>query len=113
MKAAKRFFSVQSNIKSNPIIEMPDQFKIMLNTDQFAFITYQKLSDDVYDLLHSSIPEQFQGKGLGGILGQVWNQQMLLYKNVLFKQFILAYFWSLSGTKQTIYINMWVSTTGL
>lgn len=71
MNTAARFFSVQSNIKSNPIIEKPTQFEIRLNNDQFAIVQYKKINDNVYDLLHSSIPEHFQGKGLGSILGQV------------------------------------------
>lgn len=71
MRLATRFFSAQSNIKSNVIIETPDEFKIPLNTDHFAIVTYEVLDDNVYDLLHSSIPEQFQGKGLGNILAFV------------------------------------------
>lgn len=71
MRAATRFFSVQTNIKANPIIEMSGQFKIQLSTDHFALVTYQKV-DNVYDLIHSSIPEQFKGKGLGSILAQVY-----------------------------------------
>lgn len=71
MRVATRFFSVQSYIKSNPIIEMTDQFRILLNTDDFACVTYKRLDDNTYDLLHSSIPEQYKGKGLGKILAQV------------------------------------------
>lgn len=71
MRSATRFFSAQSNIKSNLIIETPEQFKIPLNTDQFAFVTYKVLDNNVYDLVHSSIPEQFKGKGLGSILASV------------------------------------------
>lgn len=71
MRLSTRFFSAQSNIKSNFIIETPNQFKIPLNTDQFAFVTYKVLDNNVYDLLHSSIPEQFKGRGMGNILANV------------------------------------------
>lgn len=71
MKVATRFLSIRSNATTNPIIETADQFKIQLNSDKFGFIIYKKIGDNDYDLLHSSIPEEFQGKGLGSILGKV------------------------------------------
>lgn len=70
MRAATRFYSVQANLQKNPIIETAQEFKIPLNTDLFAFVTYET-SDNVYNLVHSSVPEQLKGKGLGTILAQV------------------------------------------
>lgn len=73
MRASTRILSqraLHGHISNNPIRETSQQFKIELNTNSFGIVTYEK-QDDIYDLVHSSIPEEYQGKGLGNLLATV------------------------------------------
>ncbi|XP_018576923.1 protein NATD1-like [Anoplophora glabripennis] len=66
-----RLFSVQSKLKTNPIENNfeKEELKIKIN-DAFATVTYKKMDNNTYDLLHTSIPEIYQGQGLGSILAE-------------------------------------------
>lgn len=73
MRSSARIVSqraLHGNILSNPIRESASQFKIELNANSFGTVTYEK-DNGIYDLVHSSIPEDYQGKGLGNVLATV------------------------------------------
>ncbi|KAJ8937364.1 hypothetical protein NQ314_011910 [Rhamnusium bicolor] len=78
MKPCTRFNSVQTNLKINPIEDnsLGKQFVIKLDGERSATINYEKLSDNTYDLVHSSIPEEYQGLGLGRILAELYNHML-------------------------------------
>ncbi|KAJ8929564.1 hypothetical protein NQ314_017728 [Rhamnusium bicolor] len=71
MKAFSRFYSFRANLQTNPVVEsvVTKEFKIKINGD-FATIDYNKIDDNTYDLVHSNIPKEFHGQGLGSILAQ-------------------------------------------
>lgn len=73
MKSFTRLFSVQSMLKTNPIENnlAAKELKIKIN-DNFAKVTYKNIDDNTYELVHTTIPEIYQGQGLGSILAKVF-----------------------------------------
>lgn len=49
--------------------EAERRFEIVLE-DGTAFIKYVKRGGEVYNLYHTEVPEQFAGKGVGGVLAK-------------------------------------------
>ncbi|KAG5885605.1 hypothetical protein JTB14_024786 [Gonioctena quinquepunctata] len=72
MRAATRFYSVQSNLRTNPVQDFvhAKSLQILLNGDEIASVDYEILNSNLYDLTHTSIPEKYQGQGLGTILAE-------------------------------------------
>lgn len=65
--------ALHNALKVNPIKDnFVDTFEIALN-ESTAKVNYEKCNDGSCDLIitHTHIPEQYQGQGLGHILGQV------------------------------------------
>lgn len=73
MKPCTRFNLIHSNIKENPVEQnlLTKEFTIKLDENCVASVKYEIVDNDIYDLVHSSIPEQCQGLGLGHILAEV------------------------------------------
>lgn len=69
-----------TRMMSNTIRNLVRNGKLQDNTDEHVFtininehnaeVQYLK-QGDVYDLIHTSIPDQYQGQGLGNILAEV------------------------------------------
>ncbi|KAJ8941158.1 hypothetical protein NQ318_004279 [Aromia moschata] len=72
MKPRTRFSLIRSNLETSPLIEnlIKKQFQIKLDDERNATVNYRKLNDNTYDLVHSSIPEEYQGMGLGHTLAK-------------------------------------------
>ncbi|KAK9880976.1 hypothetical protein WA026_014328 [Henosepilachna vigintioctopunctata] len=60
---------VINNLKNGNICNTGSSFKIKLNESQYAEVLYEK-KGHIYDLQHTSIPEDYQGKGLGSIVAE-------------------------------------------
>lgn len=73
MKPCTRFHLIQNNIKENPVEHnsLSREFTIKLDETRVALVEYEVVDNDVFDLVHSSIPEEYQGLGLGHILAEV------------------------------------------
>lgn len=73
MKTFTRLLSVQSMLKTNPIENnlTAKELKIKIN-DGFATVSYKNIDHDTYELVHTTIPEIYQGQGLGSILAEVF-----------------------------------------
>lgn len=73
MRNFARLFSVHSKLKTNPIENnsTTEELKIKLNNN-FATVVYKKIDNNTYDLMHTSIPDIYQGQGLGSIFAEVF-----------------------------------------
>ncbi|XP_056641387.1 uncharacterized protein LOC130895755 [Diorhabda carinulata] len=66
MKGIRNLSAIKSKLISNSIedVRVEKVLKISLNGD-YATLQYEKIGDNTYDLIHTNIPEQYQGYGLG------------------------------------------------
>lgn len=72
MRLFRGFMSqAKYNLKYLPVVEKFNQLTIELNSDTVAAISYVKVNDQTYDLVHTLIPEQLQGQGLGHLFAEV------------------------------------------
>ena len=44
------------------------RFEMSLGEGKMAFIQYARVSEGVVELMHTEVPEEFEGKGIGGAL---------------------------------------------
>nr|CAH7756015.1 unnamed protein product [Callosobruchus chinensis] len=68
-----RFHSIKSSIINSAIIDCNPKriFKIPLDSSEnYATVAYEQIDDNTYNLVHTTIPDELQGKGLGTILAQ-------------------------------------------
>lgn len=63
--------NVRHNLKTKPIIVGTNELTIELDSSTVATVSFVKLDHQTYDLVHTLIPEQLQGQGLGHIFAQV------------------------------------------
>lgn len=76
--------NVRHNLKTKPIIVGTNELTIELDSSTVATVSFVKLDHQTYDLVHTLIPEQLQGQGLGHIFAQrIFDH--LLEKNVRLK----------------------------
>ncbi|KAH1012683.1 hypothetical protein HUJ05_011792 [Dendroctonus ponderosae] len=61
---------IKCNLKNAPILESANELTIQLNSNSVATISYVKVDEKVYDLVHTLIPEQLQGQGLGHLFAE-------------------------------------------
>ncbi|CAH1991872.1 unnamed protein product [Acanthoscelides obtectus] len=70
---SNRFLSMKSNLINSSIINCSSKmmFKVPLDSsDNVATIRYEQIDENTFDLVHTDIPEELQGKGLGTILAE-------------------------------------------
>ncbi|VEN63891.1 unnamed protein product [Callosobruchus maculatus] len=68
-----RFYTIRSNIINSAIIDCASKriFKVRLDgSENYATVGYEQIDDNTYNLVHTNIPEELQGRGLGTILAQ-------------------------------------------
>lgn len=63
--------NVRYNLKTKPIIVGTNELSIELDSSTVATVSFVKVDHQTYDLVHTLIPEQLQGQGLGHIFAQV------------------------------------------
>ncbi|XP_060526990.1 tRNA-dihydrouridine(20a/20b) synthase [NAD(P)+]-like [Cylas formicarius] len=62
--------NAKHNLKNNPVQETSKQLAIEINSNVFATISFEKVDENTYDLVHTTIPEELRGRGLGHIFAE-------------------------------------------
>lgn len=62
--------SVKFNLKHQPVLESTNELSIQLDNSTLATISFVKVDENTYDLVHTLIPEQLQGQGLGQLFAE-------------------------------------------
>ncbi|CAG9772404.1 unnamed protein product [Ceutorhynchus assimilis] len=57
--------AIKRNLQTNPIVETNSQLTIQLEKGAEAYVAFEKVDENTYNLVHTEIPEQYQGQGLG------------------------------------------------
>ncbi|XP_050506012.1 protein NATD1-like [Diabrotica virgifera virgifera] len=85
MKGIRNLSAVRSKLISNPVEDNTSEkiLKTSLNGD-FATLEYEKIGANSYDLIHTNIPEEYHGQGLGTVFAHKIFEH-LASKNIKFK----------------------------
>lgn len=63
--------NIRYNLMNKPVVEGTNELTIELDSSTAATISFVKIDNNTYDLVHTLIPEQLQGQGLGHIFAEV------------------------------------------
>lgn len=62
--------NIKLNLTTKPILETANELTIQLDSTAAASVSFVRIDYRTYDLVHTLVPEQLQGQGLGHLFAE-------------------------------------------